>query len=380
MDLLATWQKLYGLRYCPITLIQIAFSAGTVYLLIAIQACSGVRVAQKELRYSLDQQRLIMQHLTEIGRSWPGATKIAEILMRLTQDRLVPLLERRKIHVRNHEIFQGPQVGDESTFSPPLSFSQCSEDSVEVRRRTQNKGKEPLTLHTPIIPGNSTGISPEDLTPSISTRHLPREKPAVPITFSRESTSLESSSPSSFVYIREASTDTIASSSPTTSPGVSPTYDSQNPSRLFDWPHWRGSPPEDYYDVADLHMDFQQAGSLDFGQDFQATPSPKGVSTPGSPAFGGFAGMLGGQAITPAPFWDPFITEDGSVMDDKVCTAMSSSSTPSLPLLKQPTADHETDDNRMYLTTSEAASVGMDTDACMNDLAQWVNLVSREFS
>jgi len=359
MDLLATWQELYGLRYCPITLIQIAFSAGTVYLLIAIQACSGVRVAQKELRYSLDQQRLILQHLTEIGRSWPGATKIAEILMRLTQDRLMPLLERRKIHVRNHEIFQGAQLGDESMFSLPLSFSQCSEDSVEVHRRTQNKGKEPLTLHTPIIPGK-TGISPaQDLTSPMSTRHLPREKSAV-----RQSTSLESSSPSSFVYIRA---DAIASSSPTTSPGVP---FSPNPSRSFDGPHWRGSPPEDYYDVAGLHLDFQQAGSLD---------SEQGVSTPGSPAFGGFAGMLGGRTITPAPFWDPFSTE-GSVMDDTAYTAMSSSSTPGLPLLKQPTADHETDDNRMYLTTSEAANVGMDTDACMYDLAQWVNLVSREFS
>jgi len=363
MDLLTTWQELYGLRYCPITLIQIAFSAGTVYLLIAIQACSGVRVAQKELRYSLDQQRLILQHLTEIGRSWPGATKIAEILMRLTQDRLMPLLEQRKVHVRNHEIFQGAQLGDESMFSLPSSFSQSFEDSVEVRRRTRNKGKEPLTLHTPII----SGISPdEDLTSPISTGHLPREKPAA-----QRSTSLEPSSPSSFVYIR---TDTIASSSPTTSPGVS---FSPNLLRSFDDPHWRGSPPEDYYDVAGLHLDFQQAGSLDSGQGFQASPSPNRVSTPGSPAFGGFAGMLGGQTIIPAPFWDPFSTEDGSVMDDTAYTAMSSNST---PLLKQRTADHETDDNRMYLTTSEAASVGMDTDACMYDLAQWVNMVSREFS
>ncbi len=371
MDLLATWQKLYGLRYCPITLIQIAFSAGTVYLLIAIQACSGVRVAQKELRYSLDQQRVIMHHLTEIGRSWPGATKIAEILMRLTQDRLMPLLERRKIHVRNDEIFQGAQL--------------ASGDSAQVRRRTRNKRKEPLTLHTPSIPGNSTGISPaEDFTFPISTRVLPREKPAMPITVPRKSTSLESSSPSSFVYIREASTDTIASSSPTTSPGVSSKYNSPNPSRSFDWSHWRDSPPpEDYYDVAGLHMDFQQAGSassFDFGQDFQATPSPTGASSPGSPAFGGFASMLGGQTMTVTPFWDPFSMEDGSVMDDTVYTAIPSSSTPSLPLLKQPTADHETDNSPMHLTTSEAASIGMDTDACMYDLAQWVDSVSREFS
>ncbi|KIM40989.1 hypothetical protein M413DRAFT_157684 [Hebeloma cylindrosporum] len=99
MENLATWRQLYTLRYCPITLIQTIFSAGTVFLLTAINAASGVRIAQMELRHSVDQQALVMQYLQEIGNSWKCATNIAGILKNLMQEQLRPLLERRTIPV-----------------------------------------------------------------------------------------------------------------------------------------------------------------------------------------------------------------------------------------------------------------------------------------
>lgn len=374
MELLATWQKSYGLRYCPITLIQIGFSAGTVHLLIAIQACSGVRIAQKELRYALDQQKVLLQHLTEIGHSWLGAIKIAGILTRLMQDRLMPILEQRKIYVCNGEIYQRLQLGDEPTFSPPPA-SRYFQDSDQVCDLTLKNGENPLTVLTPMNLGSSIGTG--DFPSLISTRLSRQEQPALPIAVSQESTSLESSSPSSFVYIREASTDTIGSpSSQKTSPGTPLKLHSANP---FDWLNWQSSPPKDYSDVPGLHMDFQPDGSsksFGYGQNFQITPSLPGSSYPSGSALRGFAGVPGEETKTVAPFWK-FGMGDESFMDDTVYDATPSSS--SLPLLKQ-TTNLETDHNSMHLTPSEAANVGMDTAACMDELAEWVSLVSQKIS
>lgn len=94
MENLATWRTLYGLRYCPITLIQAVFSAGTIHLLTAIQAANGQRVARKELGIALGQQRLVLEYLTEIGQSWQCATNLAGIMRKLVSAELKPLLER----------------------------------------------------------------------------------------------------------------------------------------------------------------------------------------------------------------------------------------------------------------------------------------------
>ena len=99
MELLATWRTLYTLRYCPITLIQCVFSAGTVYLLTSVQASSGTRVAQKDLRHSMDQQTRVLQYLQEIGKSWQCATNISGIMKTLMHEQLRPLLERKTIPI-----------------------------------------------------------------------------------------------------------------------------------------------------------------------------------------------------------------------------------------------------------------------------------------
>ena len=94
MDLLSTWRSLYQLRNCPITLIQTAFSAGTVYLLTAMQASSGTRITREELRHSLDQETLVRQYLQEIGLSWNCATNISGTLRSLMNEQVRPLLDQ----------------------------------------------------------------------------------------------------------------------------------------------------------------------------------------------------------------------------------------------------------------------------------------------
>ena len=93
MKLLSTWHTLYKLRYCPVTLIQIAFSAGTVYLLMAMQPNSGTCISLKELRQSLDQETLVEQCLQEMGLSWDCAMKDSDTLRKLKNGQVGPLLD-----------------------------------------------------------------------------------------------------------------------------------------------------------------------------------------------------------------------------------------------------------------------------------------------
>jgi hypothetical protein len=97
MDLLGVYRKLYSLRYVPVTIIQVIFSAGTVSLLSAVHATSGLRLAQRSLSDSIAQVQLCMQYLGEIGHSWNCANNIAEILDNLLRERLKPGLEMKSI-------------------------------------------------------------------------------------------------------------------------------------------------------------------------------------------------------------------------------------------------------------------------------------------
>ncbi|TFK73146.1 hypothetical protein BDN72DRAFT_247733 [Pluteus cervinus] len=94
MELLHTYRSLYSLRYCPISLVQIVFAAGTVFLLGAVHATSGLRVAKEALRHAQAQADLCIQYLMEIGRSWHCATNVAEIFRKLMYEKLWPWLER----------------------------------------------------------------------------------------------------------------------------------------------------------------------------------------------------------------------------------------------------------------------------------------------
>jgi hypothetical protein len=349
MNLFATWHSLYGIRYCPITLIQKAFAAGTVYILTAMQACCGICVAQKELRHSLDQQKRLMHYLHEIGRSWSGATKIREILFNLTQDKLMPILERRRIHIRNGDYLQGT-LGDESeellTFDPltAVSHSIGNPDQWALQKRHQ---------HTPQTLGGLSAVrSSQDPMLPTPIRTPQRENS---ITVSPEFTSweLESSSPSDFVHVFATSTYAVS---------VKASPDVSLPSSSFDWQNFQG--PAGHY-----FSDPQGVGSSKSSEQvraFQATSYSSGSE------LGGFPGMLGGQSMSFRPLWNELGLGDGSLAPVAVTDDMASSAAS----LGQ--AGHEMDEYP-FLTSPEAANVAMDTTKCVDHYTQWVNSVYREF-
>jgi hypothetical protein len=98
MELLEAWSSLYTLRYTPPTILQLVFGAGTVFLLLTLQATSSLRVAQGSLNASLAHAELCVQYLSEIGASWRAAGRTGDILHSLLEDRLKPILARRMSH------------------------------------------------------------------------------------------------------------------------------------------------------------------------------------------------------------------------------------------------------------------------------------------
>ncbi|KAJ7704479.1 hypothetical protein B0H17DRAFT_1039765 [Mycena rosella] len=94
IELLETWASLYTLRYTPDTMLQVIFSAGTIFLLLALQATSSLRIAQGSLKTSLSYTELCIQYLHEMGMSWGSAARTGDILRSLLEDRLKPAISR----------------------------------------------------------------------------------------------------------------------------------------------------------------------------------------------------------------------------------------------------------------------------------------------
>ncbi|KAG8842191.1 hypothetical protein FRC20_004583, partial [Serendipita sp. 405] len=84
LQYLAAWRRLYGLRYVPITVVQIAFVAGTTCLLKAIQS---VNMPEKR-RGALDDVREIVRTLNEMARTWKAARQSAEALKALLHEQV----------------------------------------------------------------------------------------------------------------------------------------------------------------------------------------------------------------------------------------------------------------------------------------------------
>ncbi|KAF7369302.1 Zn(2)-C6 fungal-type domain-containing protein [Mycena venus] len=96
--LVETWASVYTLRYTPVTLLQVLFSAGTIYLLLALQATAGLRIAHGALQPAIEQAGHCIRYLHEMGRTWKCAARTGDILQILLHDKLGPIITRRLAH------------------------------------------------------------------------------------------------------------------------------------------------------------------------------------------------------------------------------------------------------------------------------------------
>ncbi|KAJ7764606.1 fungal-specific transcription factor domain-containing protein [Mycena maculata] len=98
MELVETWSSLYTLRYIPITITQVLFGAGTIFLLLALQATSSLRIAHGSLKTALAQVEQCIHYLHETGRTWASSTRSGNILHAVLHDKLRPIILRRLAH------------------------------------------------------------------------------------------------------------------------------------------------------------------------------------------------------------------------------------------------------------------------------------------
>jgi hypothetical protein len=87
MEILSTWRLLYTLRYAPVLLGEVLFSAGTIFLLSAQKTTSDV-----SLDISLSNAELCLQYLHDVGRSFPCARELSAILKNMSEKQLQPKL------------------------------------------------------------------------------------------------------------------------------------------------------------------------------------------------------------------------------------------------------------------------------------------------
>ena len=311
MELLSTWRNLYKLRYCPVTLIQTAFSAGTVYLLIAMQATSGARIARKELRHSLDQETLVQQYLQEIGMSWNCATKISATLRNLMNEQVRPLLDilDRKNIPNTASLHTSADMDDD-------------EESNSGRSRSSSRKRSSVTTLAPQIslPHNiSSGSGQSSLSTApnhiltFPTQVQPPAKPSISPTITISSA-------------RDASSNHAASSAPIAIHSLRST--SSNPSSFTDsWAHQPNPGSSDNFSY--LTSSFAQPDLRKHAQPFSNfmddpfSGNGNSNSDDVNHAFGGlvsflahnfqplsgpssgnhgYLGMLGGQTLSEAPF------------------------------------------------------------------------------
>ena len=339
MDLLSTWRTLYRLRYCPMTLVQAVFSAGTVYLLTARHASSGIRTAQKELRHSLDQEMLVLQYLQEIGLSWKGATIIEGTLRDLMDEQVRPLLDRKTISTAGLSV-PIDNGGDEEGNGAILSRS-SSRSSLTLKRSSITKMKPYQVPHPRIISSVSSQSSL-----STSPKHL--LTPVTPTTQVSPTQAHPSDSPT--ITISSAHEDSpthVARSAPIAIPSQRSASSSSSPSSFSDRWGFQPSPDSNLMFPTNLltsfvHRDFRgyslsSSSAMDdpFSGNGDASSNTEDIGhvfggqssflahnfqlssshSPGSHYAGEFIGMLGGQTLPETPFVGAFSEVDPHFLD-----------------------------------------------------------------
>ncbi|KAJ7253019.1 fungal-specific transcription factor domain-containing protein [Mycena haematopus] len=95
LELVETYQSLYTLRLVPVTMGQIVFSAGTIFMLRALQATASPRVAHGALNTAFAQVETCVKYLHELSETWASGVRTRDTLQAILNDRLKPVIARR---------------------------------------------------------------------------------------------------------------------------------------------------------------------------------------------------------------------------------------------------------------------------------------------
>ena len=111
MELAKIWRDKFKLRYVPITMIQVISAAATIFVVAAVQAVSGPRIAHGALDLAESNAALAIQYLHEIGESFASAANVADILQNLIHEQVQTRKARRSPGTSPSVVGHSPTTG-----------------------------------------------------------------------------------------------------------------------------------------------------------------------------------------------------------------------------------------------------------------------------
>lgn len=119
MELAGIWSKCFSLRYVPITMIQVLSAAATIFVVQAVQAVSGPRIAHIALELAEKNAEDAIQYLRKVGESFASALKVADILQHLLQGQVHTRKARRSPGSSPSSLNNSPPLSWQFPHSPP---------------------------------------------------------------------------------------------------------------------------------------------------------------------------------------------------------------------------------------------------------------------
>ncbi|KAF7326433.1 Zn(2)-C6 fungal-type domain-containing protein [Mycena sanguinolenta] len=128
LELLETWSTVYTMRLAPLTMQQVIFSAGTIFLLRALQATASPPITHDVLRTALAQAETSVRYLHELGQTWTSAMDAGNSLRTMLEERLKPVIKQLHTWSRQLRFLYGPHsrtpLGGPHSWIPATAWSQ----------------------------------------------------------------------------------------------------------------------------------------------------------------------------------------------------------------------------------------------------------------
>ncbi|KAH8092517.1 hypothetical protein BXZ70DRAFT_1010830 [Cristinia sonorae] len=147
MLIASNWHSNYSIRFSPITIVQIIFSAGTVFVLSALQAISGPRLGRVTLTTSLNQIQQCIDYLAVIGESWDCSYRVREILLNIVDAQLKPRLLLRSGGAALPHPPPSQQPHTAATHNPHMNAPASPSGSMSSHNASPQMGAEILPHH-----------------------------------------------------------------------------------------------------------------------------------------------------------------------------------------------------------------------------------------
>ena len=162
------------MRFGPLDLIQVVFSSGTVYLLSAHRALAArsARPAVAAHAQALEKVEEAANILEELGQTWPGALKLADIFHKLSdaqKQRMEERMQMRTLVVSGKDNAGGGSYASQQLRDLPLT---CAPENGETEEQAINSAVHevpsisslsiPFPMNSELDIGFHEGNGPED--------------------------------------------------------------------------------------------------------------------------------------------------------------------------------------------------------------------------